>query len=207
MIRVSYVKRQQAQSGNHHGLTGHDGFTLVELLVAIGIFSVVVTAMITFLFGASSYWQTGQDVADVSESARLGLNRMGRELMQASAVTVADDSQVSFTVDFGDGDETVTYAFSQGDGNTGTVWRSSSQESGHETLMDDVSDITFTYYGSDYRCDSNENGEVTLSELNDCSEDAESLIARVDIDVTIQAGDREERSFSGQAWLRNRSVS
>ncbi len=194
--------------GTGKGRKDESGFTLIELLVSIGIFLVIVSGMFSFLWGASAHWSKGQDVADVSENARIGLNRMTRELRQASAVTDASSSQVSFVVDFGDGQETITYTFTQGeDGGSGSVMRTSTVSDGEATLVNDVSSIEFNYYGSDYSCDSDSDGEITYSEIVDCDGDTADLIARVDINISLQAEGRTEKNFVAQAWLRNRDTS
>src|SRR3990170_5042492 len=65
------------------------GFTLVEMLVSISILTVIMAGMFSFLWGASTHWTTAQNSAEVTENARLGLNRMTRELKQASYITSA----------------------------------------------------------------------------------------------------------------------
>ena len=151
-------------------LRSERGFTMIEMLVSISILSVVMAAMFAFLWGASKYWQSGQDVSDVTENARLGLNRMTRELKQGSVVNLADEinNKVVFTVNFGDGDgdETVTYGFTPGTGgDEGFVWRTSSAGSQPVTLVNNVDAAKFVFYGNDYRCDADNNGLVYLGKV------------------------------------------
>ncbi len=184
---------------NHQG-----GFTLVEMLVTIVIFAIFMTGMYGFLWGVTAHWRTGQNVADMTENARLGLNRMTREMMQASQVTSAGANQVSFAVNFGDGWETVTYGFVPGStGSPGQIWRSSSISPGRSTLVDDVDNVQFSYFGNDFRCDANGDGVITLDEIEACGGDL-SKIARVDIQLTMQAGESASQNFTADAWLRNR---
>jgi len=179
------------------------GFTLVEMLVSISILSVIMAGMFSFLWGASSHWQTGRDAADVVDNARLGLNRMTRELKQASDVLVAQPDEVQFVADFGNGDETITYGFTPGEGDTGIVWRESSAASGELVLMNNVYYARFDYFGNDYRCDTDYSGTVTYSELVACSADPVGHVSRVDINLRLSAGGSEQQEFVGQAWLRN----
>ena len=181
---------------------------MVELLVSIGIFTVIMAGMFAFLWGASLHWQTGQNMADINENARLGLNRMTREIKQSSEITEASTSQVQFDVNFGTYDETVTYGFTPGyGGEPGTLWRESSLESGQQLiLMDNVDSVTFEYFGNDYRCDEDQNGTVTYSEVTACDIDSASIIARVDIALSMRADSSPTKVFLGQAWLRNRVV-
>lgn len=205
MNKLSTSRR--TQSGHDAG--DESGFTLIELLVSILILSVIMTGMFMFLWGASSHWQTGQATADVNENARLGLNRMTREMRQGTQVTEAQTGEVAFSVDFGAGDgaETVTYSFEAGGGGApGRVWRSTSTSSGSVTLIDDVESVEFSYYGNDYRCDGDTDGEVTYVELQACSQAPLTEIARVDIELTMRAGGGAPQIFLGQAWLRNRTI-
>lgn len=180
------------------------GFTLVEMLVSISILSVIMAGMFSFLWGASSHWQTGRDAAEVVDNARLGLNRMTRELKQASAILVAQPDEVQFVADFGNGNETITYGFTPGDGGeTGSVWRESSVASGELVLINDVAYERFDYYGNDYRCDTDLSGTVTYGELTACSADPVGHISRVDIVLRLSAGGSAQQEFVGQAWLRN----
>lgn len=184
------------------------GFTLIEMLVSISIFTVIMAGMFSFLWGASTHWNTAKDSAEVTGNARLGLNRMTRELKQATNVTIAQTDQVSFSVNFGTGAETITYAYTPGDsGETGTIWRSTSASPGEVTLINDVQAMQFTYFGNDYRCDTQiSDGIVTWSELQACSTSPATKIARVDISLTLRAGNNSSQSFVEQAWLRNRST-
>lgn len=184
------------------------GFTMVELLVSIGILTVIMAGMFAFLWGASTHWQTGQNMADINENARLGLNRMTREIKQSSEIIEASTSQLQFDVNFGTYDETITYGFTPGYGSApGTVWRETSLEPGQQlTLMDDVDSITFTYFGNDYRCDEDQNGTVTYSEVIGCEIGSTATIARVDIALSMRADSSPTKVFLGQAWLRNRVV-
>jgi len=195
---------------NISGRDSADGFTLIEILVSMGILTVVMAAIFAFLWGASSYWRVGQNTADVTENARMGLNRMTREIKQSSNVLSASASEVSFTVDFGAGAETVTYGFapgSPGSGSSGTIWRTSSISPEAETLVNNVDSVQYDYYGNDYRCDlSPTDGLVTMTELQGCVTNPISKIARVDITMNLSAGGGSQQSFVGQAWLRNRNV-
>ena len=189
--------------------SGQGGFTLIEILVSMLIFSVVMTAMMAFLWGVSSYWQKGKDMADINDNARSGLNRMTREIRQASQVTSADDNHITFTTDFGLGQETISYWFDAGSNGAGSVWRQSDLTNiGPQlVLFNNVDSMTFRFYGNDYKCDAapDFDGLVTFQELMACGQgDAMAKIARVDISIGMKAGSSTQ-TFVDQAWLRNRS--
>lgn len=185
------------------------GFTLIEMLVSISILTVIMAGMFSFLWGASKHWSTAQNTAEVTENARLGLNRMTRELKQATKVTTAQTGSVpklSFNVNFGTGAESITYGFTPGDtGHPGSMWRSTSTDPGQQvTLVNDVQSMQFTYYGNDYKCDTDPDGIVFWSELQACSASPASKISRVDISLTLGTGSENGQTFVEQAWLRNR---
>lgn len=187
--------------------SGERGFTMIELLVSIMVLAVIMAGMFAFLWGASKHWQTGQNMADVNENARMGLNRMTRELRQSSEITTASTNEVVFDVNFGTADETVTYGFTAGGNGAGTVWRETSLEAGQQlALMENVESVEFVYYGNDYRCDSDGDGKVTYAEIQGCPNGSTDMIARVDIVLTMRAGNNPSQVFLGQAWLRNRVV-
>lgn len=185
---------------------GEHGFTMVELLVSIFLLSVVMTAVFSFLWGASNYWNTGQAAADVTDNARNGLNRMTREIKEGSLVTNATPDSVSFRVSFtGSTEEIITYRFAPPSaGVPGTLFRESSLSPGELILVNNVDQVQFDYYGNDYRCDFDANGRVIWSELQSCSADPAAKISRVDITMTMSTGGETQKEFFGQGWLRNR---
>ncbi len=197
---------------------GDTGFTLIEMLVSISILTVIMAGMFSFLWGASKHWHTGQNTEEVTENARMGLNRMTRELRQASQVVTAETYKVVFDVNFGvtpETKETITYDFRPGTGDQpGSIWRSTTANPGPPVILvnDVVNDVenmqVFTYYGNDYKCDSGlKDGTITWDELQACSSSPAAKVARVDISLTLKAGSENNQTFIDQAWLRNRSSS
>lgn len=91
------------------------GFTLIEMLVSMILLSLLGTVFMTTVFGARDSAKTTSTEQDLNEEARLALNRMARELRQASALTAVLNpdgtsydataiTALTFTADFnGDG--------------------------------------------------------------------------------------------------------
>ena len=91
------------------------GFTLIEMLVSMLMLGLLGTIFMTMVLGARNSTNATNAQNDLNEEARLALNRMSRELRQASALTAVlnpdgpsyDSSAitaVTFTADFnGDG--------------------------------------------------------------------------------------------------------
>lgn len=90
------------------------GFTLIELLVAILLLSVLGAIFMTTVLGSDRSATATKLQHDVNEDARLAVNRMARELRQATAITAVRNADgplytasaitaVTFSADF-DGD-------------------------------------------------------------------------------------------------------
>ena len=94
---------------------GDAGFTLIEMLVSVVVLGALGTIFLTTVLGAQTSARTTTSENDLNEEARLALNRMARELRQASTVTTALNpdgasysstatTAVTFSADFnGDG--------------------------------------------------------------------------------------------------------
>lgn len=89
-----------------------DGFTLVELLVAIGLFSVLSIGFYQVLFSGVRGSETTRSVVRISEEARLAFNRMIRDTREATRFSCVgpssgeciDESSFEVNIDFnGDG--------------------------------------------------------------------------------------------------------
>jgi prepilin-type N-terminal cleavage/methylation domain-containing protein len=68
---------------------GEAGFTLIEMLVSVVVLGVLGTIFVTTVLGAQTSARTTTTENDLNEEARLALNRMARELRQASTVATA----------------------------------------------------------------------------------------------------------------------
>lgn len=91
------------------------GFTLIEMLVAVVMLGMLGGTLLTILLGVRDSASNSRSEQDLNEEARLALNRMARELRQASAITSVLNpdgasydanaiTAVTFTADFnGDG--------------------------------------------------------------------------------------------------------
>jgi len=62
------------------------GFTLVELLIGIAVTSLLMTAMLSFLFVSLKAWNFGSTQSMLQQSARISLDTMIRELRYAKAI-------------------------------------------------------------------------------------------------------------------------
>jgi prepilin-type N-terminal cleavage/methylation domain-containing protein len=76
------------------------GVTMIELLVAIGVFSVVSVSFYSVLFAVQRGSENARSVAEVSEEARLGFNRMVRDTREGLELVSASESEYTVRVDF-----------------------------------------------------------------------------------------------------------
>lgn len=75
------------------------GFTLIEVMVVVGIFAFTAASIYGTLSAGRKSWLRGEAFVTAQQGARLALNRMAADLRLANIVTVAEDnSYVEFEV-------------------------------------------------------------------------------------------------------------
>jgi prepilin-type N-terminal cleavage/methylation domain-containing protein len=111
------MRRHQHQARRPFaGQTGDSpdrGFSVVEVLVAMGLFSLLSTLLLGLALSTSQVTKDVQTLTNVNEESRLAMERLTRELRQASAITAVhlpetadttDTTALTFWIDFnGDG--------------------------------------------------------------------------------------------------------
>lgn len=159
------------------------GFTLIEVLVAMGLFAVLGSLLLGLSLGTSRVTQETRDRTGVNEESRTAMERMTRELRQASTIdavtlpTVPGAGPTSFTfwTDF-DGDgarstladdpEVLSY---QWDPTNQRLTLSAYDASGSETrpvLAADVTSFIAELRSSRWEYDVNGDGVTTWQELD-----------------------------------------
>lgn len=85
------------------------GFTLVEVLIALTVFSTASAGIFGVMISATRGSETSRRIAGVSEQARLGLNRMVRDTREGSVIDAVSEDLNTFEVhvDF-DGNNVIT---------------------------------------------------------------------------------------------------
>jgi prepilin-type N-terminal cleavage/methylation domain-containing protein len=73
------------------------GFTLIEILVAMGLFGVLGTLLLGLALSTGRVTDDTRALTNVNEESRLSMERMARELRQASAVLAATQHPASST--------------------------------------------------------------------------------------------------------------
>ncbi len=136
------------------------GFSVLELLVTMAIFSMVALAIYLVYDTANMSHRTGSAMADLQQMARLALDQMARDIRQAGyfpttpgsteAIRIASTDTLSIqgNVD-GTGIKYITFGLRDASGNVGTRLRRQAATnlwSGGDVLATDVSALRFSYF-------------------------------------------------------------
>ena len=171
------------------------GFTLVEVLVGLALFSLVAAGFMSVLFSVARATRTTTSSVRISEEARLGLNRLVRDTREAAWIELSSTDPAvkhdSFTVKIDyDGDgaftnpaagtatgnyEIVTYAYDPASGRitvtapglaTETLARGVDCVRQHGVCKSDVFSFTSNRLEYDGALDGVYDGVTTLREIN-----------------------------------------
>lgn len=211
-----------------------EGFSLIEVLVAIGLFAVVSVTFYTALFSGVRGGNTTRSVVRISGEARAGFTRMVRDTREAERISLATPTSYNVKVDFNnDGQYDNPTApnpgsappYAGGDYEDLTF----SYDDGADTislngvvLMTGVTPIggqIFSYSSNVLEYDWNQDGVTTWQELdisptkgvigvgnnNGKLDDAElPFVSNINYSLEVTEGDRSF-SFFTEAELRNRT--
>lgn len=184
--------------------SGDSGFTLVELGVSMLIMGIVASALSTTMMGSRQTAETVRQVNNLNEEARLAVNRIARELRQASEVTAVGSPDptkgVTFGVDFnGNGvidtsvadPERLTYTY---DATTRRILLSAADTSGttvtQPILSGEVSEFSLSFRSSRYQYDCNADGVTTWQELDaGCPSSSPVVLALGNQNNTLDSGE------------------
>lgn len=187
---------------------GEDGFTLIEALVAMLVMVTVMFALYAIFDAGVRILRFGNDKAEAVESARIGMERMERELRAAYPFSRTSgggevlfpsfgpnpSESISFGNDFnGNGaiagsSEMVSYRLDYDDDGTPSVFRATGIGKGVSLARPAAPDgLTFTYLDED--------GKRTFEEKN---------VAAVRIELTISVKGRAQ-TLTTDVALRNRA--
>jgi len=190
---------------------GDAGFTLAELVMAMGIMVIVVAAIISLFTSLNRMYTTQGVAAGVQQVARTGIDIMTRNIRMAGfnplnitpiGIVTADSNSIRFQYDtngsgtidtnaVGDDNEDMAYLLNE---NNQLIRQLNGKPTSNQTLVDNVSALTFNYFDED--------GETVI--------DDPDAIRSVEVSLTVEepAGrDRVvSRTYSTRVICRNLSL-
>lgn len=113
------------------------GFSLIEMMVALGILSLIIIGLVTFFSGGTRAWVTGQYQLEAQRNARLAMDRMVREIREGTSIDEISSNvtiKINYLASFGK--NPVTYSLPD---STSTINRNGTP------LINDVKTLNFTY--------------------------------------------------------------
>lgn len=111
------------------------GFTIIEVLFVVALAAVLLAAIYPYLRTFHTSWQSADRRAEIIQNARVGMDKIVRELRQAGSFTAIQGSLVTFSdVD----SNSITYRL-----NAGNLERNGA------ILAGPADNLTFTYYDQD----------------------------------------------------------
>lgn len=206
------------------------GASLVEVLVAMALFTVVGGVLLGFAVSTSQVTDDTRGLTRVSEETRLGMERLTRELRQASGIdavglpaTSTDTTSLTFWTDFnGNGardlgavdPEVLTYRWNPATSRlTLTVNDASGTAVTRPVLATSVSSFVVEPRSSAWQHDTDGNGTTTWQEIDQSVGDADGTPDGIELPwldlvaITMTATDgSHDQTYSTQVDLRNRTV-
>lgn len=112
------------------------GFSLIEMMVVVVILGLVVLALVTFFTGGTISWMAGQSQLKAQREARQAIDRMVREIREASDIIATSTSlEINFNTPWS---TNLKYWW------LGNKW--SPILEGTNPLINNVQSLTFTYF-------------------------------------------------------------
>jgi hypothetical protein len=210
------------------------GSSLSEMVVSVGLVAVLSTAMMAAALSTRDVGADARELTMVNEESRLAMERLVRELRQASTLlslhlpaTAAEDTVLTFWTDFnGNGTadfsaadpEVLTYRWQPG---AGTLTLTANDTAGtsvtRPVLAANVSAFTVVPRSSLWQYDADHDGLTSWTELDAAGApvgDADGVLGSTELDhvdslvlsITVAAGTHRQ-SYDTQVDLRNRNLS
>jgi type IV pilus assembly protein PilW len=154
------------------------GFTLAELLVAMGMMAIVLTAIISLFTSLNRVYTTQGVAAGVQQVTRAGIDIMTRKIRMAGynpldvgniGIVQADTDMIRFNFDDDgdgtidtDGDEDIAYLLNV---SNQLVQQKNGNSATNRSLVDNVTDLTFRYLDAD-DLDTNDRSAIRTVEVS-----------------------------------------
>jgi len=166
----------ESRAGRNFGTGMPQGFTLVEVLIAMAIVGVVMGAIYGIFVSSNRSYHTQDSVTETQQGVRIGLDFMvrdirmagfnplgtlgtlnpGFEVSTATKLRFTADMNMSNTIDESDR-ERITYEFNAGSNSLRRCLYEGTASESWQTLIENVNALTFTYL------DENDDGIANIS--------------------------------------------
>ena len=129
MIKFLYAKKQKKFILLYN--KQQRGFSLIEMMIVVVILGLITLGLVTFFTGGTKSWVAGQSQLTAQRNARQAMDRMVREIREASEITTSNDEKIIFNTPWETG---ITYELS-----VNTINRN------NNPLINNVSNLDFDY--------------------------------------------------------------
>ena len=175
-----------------HSLSGNEGFTLAEVVMALGIMLLVLTAIINLFTSLNRTYTTQNVAAGVQQVTRAGIDIMTRNIRMAGfnplnlnpiGIVQASPDMIRFKLDT-DGDGTIATNTREDmayllNGNKQLIRQLNGDSYSNVSLVENVADLTFRYL---------DNQDLETNEL--------SAIRTVEVSLTVEEPAGRDRVLS-----------
>jgi len=161
------------------------GFSLIELMVVVGILSFMVIGLVTFFTGGARSWISGQNQLKAQREARMVMDRMVKEIREGKNVVTGSYENgviISFPAALGGG--IVSFE----------LIGNSIMRNGTNTLIDNIpgGGLFFTYF------DDEEHGVSDPTQASKLR-----IVLQVDVDGDMSSGGKADIVIETDVNLRN----
>jgi len=173
-------------------LKNSKGFSLIELMVVVGIISFMVIGGVTFFTGGARSWISGQNQLKAQREARMTMDSMVKEIREGKNVVAGSYENgviISFPVALGGG--IVSFE----------LIGNSIKRNGVNTLIDNIPEggLFFTYFDDEeHEVEENEEGYLDLTQTSKLG-----IKLQVDVDGDMSSGGNPDITIETEVNLRN----
>jgi len=160
------------------------GFILIELMVVVLILGLITLGLVTFFTGGAKSWVAGQSQLEAQRNARQAMDRMVREIREASNIIA---NSTSSKIIFKWNSTNLDYSWS------GNEWDSVLR--GTNLLISNVLKLTFNYFNSS-------NAEITTLPITEADALKISKI-QINLQVDVDKDGNPDITLNTDVSLRN----
>ena len=184
MIKFIYTKKQKKFILLNN--KQQKGFSLIEMMVVVVILGVIVLGLVTFFTGGTKSWVAGQSQLEAQRNARQAMDRMVREIREASDIiaTSTSSKEINFNTPWSNN---LKYLW------LGDKWDPILRGTTN-TLINNVQSLTFTYFDNS---DAEITPPLTVSTASEISK------VHINLQVDVDKDNNPDITLNSDINLRN----